>query len=158
VERNNPPRNELAIKLALAVTLPGVDVAAIIRAQRTASMKSLQDYTRARRESDRTSGSGSSAERGSAGHGAVPVPTDTAWLLVLDSLIFSTEAEIRWLDHCESRMVQLARAAAKASAAGADSGPGAGAPAEPAASDAAHGPAASGAAPHAAAKSKVGRR
>src|SRR5919106_3950637 len=26
VERDSPPRNELAIKLALAVTLPGVDV------------------------------------------------------------------------------------------------------------------------------------
>lgn len=162
VERSNPPRNELAIKLALAVTLPGVDVAAIIRAQRTASMKSLQDYTRARRESARA---GDSPGERATGHGAVPVPADTAWLLVLDSLIFSTEAEIRWLDHCESRMVQLARAAAKASAAGADSGPGAGgagAPPEPAAPGAAHGPAAPGAAHGAAAlaaaKAKVGRR
>jgi hypothetical protein len=29
---------------------------------------------------------------------------------VLDSLIFQTEAEIRWLDLCEARMVQLAQA------------------------------------------------
>ena len=34
---------------------------------------------------------------------------DLAWLLVLDSLVFAAEAEVRWLDHCESR---LARAAA----------------------------------------------
>ena len=27
---------------------------------------------------------------------------DVAWLLVLDSLIFHAEAEIRWLNHCES--------------------------------------------------------
>src|SRR6476661_8164232 len=50
VERANPPRNELAIKLALAVTLPGVDVAAIIQAQRVASMRALQDYTKSRRD------------------------------------------------------------------------------------------------------------
>lgn len=93
VERNNPPRNELAIKLALAVTLPGVDVAAIIQAQRVASMRALQDYTKARRDT--------AANQRTA---------DTAWLLVLDSLIFQTEAEVRWLDLCEARMVQQAEA------------------------------------------------
>jgi DNA-binding PadR family transcriptional regulator len=67
VERNNPPRNELAIKLALAVTLPGVDVQAIIQTQRVASIRALQDYTKARRDT--------AASQRSA---------DTAWLLVLD--------------------------------------------------------------------------
>ena len=90
VVATNPPRNELAIKLALAVTLPGVDVGALIQTQRAASMRSLQDYTKARR---------STAEQDES--------EDMAWLLVVDSLIFSTEAEIRWLDHCESRMLQL---------------------------------------------------
>ena len=33
-----------------------------------------------------------------------------AWSLVLDSLVFDAEAEIRWLDHCEAR---LRRAAAE---------------------------------------------
>ena len=37
VERTNPPRNELAIKLALAVTVPGVDIQAIIQGQRTSA-------------------------------------------------------------------------------------------------------------------------
>jgi DNA-binding PadR family transcriptional regulator len=94
VERTNPPRNELAIKLALAVTLPGVDVAAIIQAQRVASMRALQDYTKSRRDT-----------------AASNRPGDTAWLLVLDSLIFQTEAEVRWLDLCEARMVQLSQTA-----------------------------------------------
>ncbi|MDQ0675804.1 DNA-binding PadR family transcriptional regulator [Pseudarthrobacter siccitolerans] len=94
VERNNPPRNELAIKLALAVTLPGVDVQAIIQDQRAASMRALQDYTKARRDTTGNQRSG-----------------DTAWLLVLDSLIFQTEAEVRWLDLCEARMVQQAQSA-----------------------------------------------
>ncbi|WP_104173952.1 PadR family transcriptional regulator [Arthrobacter sp. Y81] len=90
VGRGNPPRNELAIKLALAVTIPGVDVAAVIQAQRVASVKALQDYTKSRRDT--------SANQRRA---------DTAWLLVLDSLIFQTEAEVRWLDLCEARMAQL---------------------------------------------------
>ena len=40
---------------------------------------------------------------------------DLAWGLVLDSLVFAAEAEIRWLDHCEAR---LRRAAREGSAAG----------------------------------------
>lgn len=92
VDRSSPPRNELAIKLALALTLPGVDVPAVIQAQRAASMKALQDYTKIRRE-------------GVPGQRA----KDTAGLLVLDSLIFQTEAEIRWLDLCEARLVQQAQ-------------------------------------------------
>ncbi|MFD0047222.1 PadR family transcriptional regulator [Pseudarthrobacter scleromae] len=92
VERNNPPRNELAIKLALAVTVPGVDIQAIIQGQRLASVRALQDYTKARRDT-------------ASGQRAV----DTAWLMVLDSLIFQTEAEVRWLDLCEARMIQQAQ-------------------------------------------------
>ncbi|WP_125616097.1 PadR family transcriptional regulator [Specibacter cremeus] len=91
VAQANPPRNELAIKLALALTIDGVDVAGVIQAQRKASMRSLQDYTRSRREAARSD--------------------DAAWLLVLDSLIFATEAELRWLDHCEGWMATHAKGA-----------------------------------------------
>jgi DNA-binding PadR family transcriptional regulator len=105
VERNNPPRNELAIKLALAVTLPGVDVQAIIQAQRVESIRALQDYTKARRDT-------------AANQRAM----DTAWLLVLDSLIFQTEAEVRWLDLCEARMVQQTQASAPGAARKASNG------------------------------------
>ena len=86
VPRTQPPRDELAIKLALAVTVPGVDVGALIQQQRTATMTALQDYTRLKRN----------------GEG------DLAWSLVLDSLVFAAEAEIRWLDHCESRLRRAA--------------------------------------------------
>ena len=88
VPRTQPPRDELAIKLALAVTVPGVDVATVIQRQRSATMSALQDYTRLKR-----TGPGDSAEAG-----------DLAWSLVLESLVFAAEAEIRWLDHCESRL------------------------------------------------------
>jgi len=95
VPRTQPPRDELAIKLAIAVTLPGVDVGAIIQRQRSATMAALQDYTRLKR----------------SGRAAAPQdPSDLAWSLVLDSLVFDAEAEVRWLDHCEAR---LRRAAAE---------------------------------------------
>lgn len=102
VAQTSPPRNELAIKLALALTIDGVDVAAVIQAQRTASMKSLQDCTRSRREAAKNAGVQLS---GDAGTGQT---SDAAWLLVLDSLIFATEAELRWLDHCEGWMAKRA--------------------------------------------------
>jgi DNA-binding PadR family transcriptional regulator len=88
VHRGAPSRDELAIKLALAVTAPGVDVSAVVQHQRAESLRALQEYTRLKRVDD---------------------GDDLAWQLVLDGLVFAAEAEVRWLDHVESR---LARAAA----------------------------------------------
>jgi DNA-binding PadR family transcriptional regulator len=99
VPRTSPPRDELAIKLAMAVTVPGVDVSAVVQSQRRHSIKALQDYTRLKGR----------ALAGEAGPGTVPTESnELAWLLVLDQLIFQTEAEIRWLDHCETRLAQQA--------------------------------------------------
>lgn len=89
VSRTQPPRDELAIKLAVAVTVPGVDVSAVIQQQRKATMAALQDYTRLKR-----------APGGD--------DSDLAWGLVLDSMVFAAEAEIRWLDHCEARLRRTA--------------------------------------------------
>lgn len=86
VDRSAPPRDELAIKLALALTTPGVAVEEVVRRQRTATVRTLQDYTRLKTRAD------------DAG--------DIAWLLVLDSLLFQAEAEVRWLDHCEARLAR----------------------------------------------------
>lgn len=91
VSRTQPPRDELAIKLAIAVTVPGVNVDWVIQQQRSATMAALQDYTRLKR-----------------------VASDLAWGLVLDSLVFAAEAEIRWLDHCEARVRRHARERADA--------------------------------------------
>src|SRR5687768_11608006 len=92
VGRGERPRDELAIKLALALTTAGVDVPRVIQAQRTATMRSLQEYTRLKA---RTAG-----------------PDDLSWLLVLDAMIFQAEAEVRWLDHCEVTIVRHAPATA----------------------------------------------
>ena len=89
VSAKSAPRDELAIKLALAVTTPGVDVLAVVQTQRTATMTALQELTRLKAR--------------------VADPSDDlAWSLVLDSLVFRSEAEIRWLDHCEARVARAA--------------------------------------------------
>jgi DNA-binding PadR family transcriptional regulator len=89
VPRQGAPRDELAIKLALAVTTPGVDVVSVVQTQRRATMTSLQEMTRLKAR---------------AGDG----PADLAWSLVLDSLVYRAEAEVRWLDHCEARVARAA--------------------------------------------------
>jgi DNA-binding PadR family transcriptional regulator len=84
VARQSRPRDELAIKLAMALTTPGVDVQRVVQAQRTATLRSLQELTRLKVGADQVA--------------------DAAWLLVLEAMIFQAEAEVRWLDHCETRV------------------------------------------------------
>jgi DNA-binding PadR family transcriptional regulator len=99
VERTDRPRDELAIKLAMAVTTPGVDAREVVRTQRAATLRTLQDLGRLRDEAVRAAPAGDGGERGGAGGGGGHV---TAWRLVIDSMIFQAEAELRWLDHCEA--------------------------------------------------------
>lgn len=69
-------------------------MAAVLQAQRKATVATLQDLTR--------------TQRSSAGR-------DDAWELVVEAMIFRVDAEIRWLDHTESK---LARRAAHATGRG----------------------------------------
>ncbi|MEV4891717.1 PadR family transcriptional regulator [Nonomuraea sp. NPDC055795] len=80
VGQSDRPRDELVIKLAMAVAAQDTDVAGVIFTQRAATMRALQELTRAKRAH-----TGGLAQR-----------------LVLDSTIFKAEAEQRWLDHCEA--------------------------------------------------------
>ncbi|MDX6314687.1 MAG: hypothetical protein QOF84_2383 [Streptomyces sp.] len=99
VDRKSPPRDELAIKLAMAVGSPEVDIRAVIQAQRLHTIRAMQDYTRLKAQAIETG----------------PTTRDeVAWLLVLEQLIFSAEAEARWLDHCEARLVRLAESIGQA--------------------------------------------
>jgi DNA-binding PadR family transcriptional regulator len=79
-------RHELAIKLALAVTLPGVDTELILQSQRIATLQNLQTLTTAKMTASES-------------------PSDLAWLLILDSQLFALEAELRWLDHVEGLLL-----------------------------------------------------
>lgn len=92
VQRGEGTRDALAIKLALAATLPGVDMAAMIETERKASLAQLERLKRATQ---------ASAHPGSA--------EEIARSLVVDSMIFQAEAEVRWLDHAEERLSQHPR-------------------------------------------------
>ncbi|HEX6870274.1 MAG TPA: PadR family transcriptional regulator [Micromonosporaceae bacterium] len=96
ISQADRPRDELAIKLALALTTPGVDVRGVVQTQRTGTMRMLQEYTRLK-----------SAET---------TALDLAWRLVLDAMVFRAEAELRWLDHCEVTLVRHGANARPASA------------------------------------------
>ncbi len=77
VEHDARPRDELVIKLAMAVATPGVDALAVIDAQRAAARRAIRTATR--RKTQR----------------------NLAAELVAEAAIFAAEAEVRWLDHCE---------------------------------------------------------
>ncbi len=82
---NDPPaRDELAIKVLLAIGADGADVGDILHQQRAATMERLQQFTRHKRKAD--------------------PDAELPWLLLLDALILKAEAEIRWLDLCEQRI------------------------------------------------------
>ncbi|MEV0174364.1 PadR family transcriptional regulator [Streptomyces sp. NPDC050803] len=93
VERADPPRDELAIKLVLALATPGVDVREVVEAQRRHVTEALHDHVRRR------------AEALARAH---EDPDGMARLLVLEQLVFHAEAEVRWLDHCATRLLRLA--------------------------------------------------
>lgn len=83
VDATTDPRDELAIKLALGIGLDDVDLAGLVQLQRAAGLRRLQELTRLKREADQA---------------------DLAWELVLDRLVFTVEAQVRWLDHVEGRL------------------------------------------------------
>lgn len=90
VQRGTGTRDELALKLALASTLPGVEIDDVIQVQRHATLATLQDLTR--------------TERGTT---ESTRPEDLVRLLVIDAMIFQAEADVRWLDHVEARLARL---------------------------------------------------
>jgi DNA-binding PadR family transcriptional regulator len=95
VERAGPPRDELAIKLVMAVGASDVDVREVVEAQRRHATEALHGHVRRRAE---------------ALARAPEHPDELARLLVLEQLVFHAEAEVRWLEHCEARLLRLTQA------------------------------------------------
>jgi DNA-binding PadR family transcriptional regulator len=81
-----PPRDELAIKVLVAIRLPGVDVLDIVQAHRRHLVETMHYYTRLKEE---------------AGEYEVGL------LLVADAEIFRLDAVVRWLDAAEARIRRL---------------------------------------------------
>jgi DNA-binding PadR family transcriptional regulator len=82
-EGGAPNRDELVLKLIMALGGGEVDPRDVLQAERKAAVKSLQEHTRLKRDADES---------------------DLGWLFLIDSLIFQTEARVRWLDACEERL------------------------------------------------------
>jgi DNA-binding PadR family transcriptional regulator len=89
VARASGTRDELPLKLALAATLPGVDVAAIVETQRRASLAALEALREARASDE-----------------SAPDGARLATELVGDALLFHAETEVRWLDHVAERLAR----------------------------------------------------
>ena len=79
-----PDRDELVIKVALAEGLDGVDLLDVVDAQRAVSTEALQRLTRQKAAID---------------------PDDIGRVLALDAVVLQVEAELRWLDLCEARVL-----------------------------------------------------
>jgi DNA-binding PadR family transcriptional regulator len=82
--RDVPDRDELVIKLVLAEGLEGVDLLDVVDAQRAVSTEALQRLTRQKAAID---------------------PDEIGRVLALDAVILQVEAELRWLDLCEARVM-----------------------------------------------------
>lgn len=86
--RETPSRDELVIKLLVAVAKNSIDVSSVVQTERRSLLEQLQQYTRLKADTP---------DRG-----------DLEWLILLDSLIFKAEAQVRWLDACEARIARHA--------------------------------------------------
>lgn len=77
-------RDELVIKVLVAIASGEEDMTRVLQTQRTATMGRLQQVTRHKMETSPND--------------------DLPGVLLLDAMILRAEAEIRWLDLCEQRL------------------------------------------------------
>jgi DNA-binding PadR family transcriptional regulator len=76
-------RDEISLKVLMAMVSEVVDPRRVIEKQRGSTMTLLQDYTTLKADDSND---------------------DLAWQLYLDRLILSAEAELRWLERVEARL------------------------------------------------------
>ena len=81
-----PPRDELVIKVLVALQVPGIDVQEILQVHRRHVIEVMQRYTRIK---------------------AAAGEDDVALALVDDAELFRLEAIVRWLDAADVRLKQL---------------------------------------------------
>jgi DNA-binding PadR family transcriptional regulator len=80
-----PPRDELVIKVLVALQIPGIDVHEIVQAHRRHVIEVMQRYTRIK---------------------AAAREDDVAVALVADAELFRLEGIVRWLDAADVRLRQ----------------------------------------------------
>ena len=80
---SSPPRDELVMKVLVAITVPGTDVHEIIQAHRTYLVQLMQEWTRLKEDSG---------------------GSDLAFSLVVDAELFRLDSVVRWLDAADGRL------------------------------------------------------
>ena len=80
---STPPRDDLVMKILIAVRVPGIDVHEVIQAHRRYLIELMQEWTRLKEDDD----------------GA-----DLSFALVVDSELFRLDSVVRWLDAAEGRL------------------------------------------------------
>ena len=78
-----PPRDDLVMKVLIAVRVPGTDVSEIIQAHRRYLVQLMQEWTRLKEDDN---------------------GRDIAFSLVVDSELFRVDSVVRWLDAAEGRL------------------------------------------------------
>jgi DNA-binding PadR family transcriptional regulator len=85
-DTTHPPRDELVIKVLVALRLPGVDAAELTQVYRRHVVEAMQQYTRLKEDAPEH---------------------DIGLLLVADAEIYRLDAIVRWLDAAEARIRRL---------------------------------------------------
>jgi DNA-binding PadR family transcriptional regulator len=79
----SPPRDELVIKVLVAIHVPGVKVHDVIQAHRRRVVELMQEWTRVKRDASED---------------------DVSLSLVVDAELFRLDSVVRWLDAADSRL------------------------------------------------------
>jgi DNA-binding PadR family transcriptional regulator len=89
---SSPPRDELVIKVLVALRVPGINVHEVIQTHRRYLVELMQQWTRLKEDDE---------------------GSDVAFALVVDAELFRLDSAVRWLDSADGR---LKRAGARAPA------------------------------------------
>jgi DNA-binding PadR family transcriptional regulator len=84
---SSPPRDELVIKVLVAIRVPGVDVRDVIQVHRRHLVELMQQWTRLKEDAPED---------------------DVNFILVLDAELFRLDSVIRWLDAADGRIKRSA--------------------------------------------------
>jgi DNA-binding PadR family transcriptional regulator len=83
---DSPPRDELVIKVQVALRMPGVDVVELLQVHRRHVVEAMQKYTHLKAETP---------------------PGEVGLALVVDAELFRLEGMVRWLDAAQARLRHL---------------------------------------------------
>jgi DNA-binding PadR family transcriptional regulator len=85
-DMTSPPRDELVIKVLVALRVPGIDVRELVQTHRRHLVELMQQYTRLKADT---------------------TADDIGLALVVDAELFRLDAVVRWLDAVDGRLPSL---------------------------------------------------